>query len=67
MPFVHTGRDRYRFTVQRGGDPFSRAAEVIQHTSGGDIYRGDLSGLAGVRETERRLRRDYPYCVVRRA
>jgi hypothetical protein len=59
------------FEVMQCGDPYSRAAEVREYATSFDdtscIYRGDLSGLAGVRETERRLRRTYPGCKVRRS
>lgn len=59
------------FEVMRGGDPYSNAAEVREYVNSFDedtcTYRGDISGLAGVRETERRLRRMYPGCRIRRS
>lgn len=58
------------FEVMSGGDPYSRAADVREYVHSFDdatcIYRGDLSGLAGKRATEQRLRRLYPGCTVRR-
>lgn len=59
------------FEVMSGGDPYSRAADVREYVASFDedtcVYRGDISGMWGKRETEHRLRRMYPGCRIRRS
>lgn len=64
------GKGRDLFIVKQNGDPYSRAADVLQFANSFDeptcTYRGDLSGLWSRRRTEWELRRLYPGCKIRR-
>ncbi len=60
---------RKLFSIQLGGDPYSRAWEAHEHENSLDdsicIYRGDISGRFGRDALIRYLRRTYAGCKIR--